>query len=225
MSEDKENFLSRWSRRKLAPKSTEQTETTRSPLGESGDKGMAPSDAQHAATAHQRPISSEQSQAPVVPLPALDALTPQADFTPFMQTHVEPAVRRAALKTLFKDPHFNVMDGLDIYIDDYSQPDPIPAAMMQTLYQAQQHVFKTPAPGAASDQPTDEEVDTSQAAEPTPTPTRSTDAFSEDETHIQLQHQHQHQTSSSMSVHRTPTQCTSTPLSVTQPIKKIDEPR
>jgi hypothetical protein len=33
-------------------------------------------------------------------------------------------VRNAALKKLFTDPHFNVMDGLDVYIDDYGKPDP-----------------------------------------------------------------------------------------------------
>ena len=30
------------------------------------------------------------------------------------------------MKKLFADPHYNVMDGLDVYIDDYSKPDPIP---------------------------------------------------------------------------------------------------
>jgi hypothetical protein len=39
---------------------------------------------------------------------------------------VAPEVKNAAFKKLFADPHFNVMDGLDIYIDDYSKPDPLP---------------------------------------------------------------------------------------------------
>ena len=30
------------------------------------------------------------------------------------------------MKKLFSDPHFNVMDGLDTYIDDYGKPDPLP---------------------------------------------------------------------------------------------------
>jgi hypothetical protein len=46
-------------------------------------------------------------------------------------------LRRAALKKLFSDPHFNIMDGLDTYIDDYSQPNPLPAAMLAGLRQAQ----------------------------------------------------------------------------------------
>ena len=42
-------------------------------------------------------------------------------------------VKRAALRKLFTDPHFNVMDGLDIYIDDYSKPDPMPEGMLDKL--------------------------------------------------------------------------------------------
>ena len=42
-------------------------------------------------------------------------------------------VRRAALKKLFSDARFNVMDGLDIYIDDYSKEDPIPPALLAQL--------------------------------------------------------------------------------------------
>ena len=40
------------------------------------------------------------------------------------------------MKKLFADPHFNVMDGLDTYIDDYGKPDPIPAAMLRKMAQA-----------------------------------------------------------------------------------------
>jgi hypothetical protein len=40
------------------------------------------------------------------------------------------------LKKLFADPHFNQMDGLDVYIDDYSKPDPMPPAFLKRLNQA-----------------------------------------------------------------------------------------
>ncbi|MFM8797117.1 MAG: DUF3306 domain-containing protein, partial [Betaproteobacteria bacterium] len=50
---------------------------------------------------------------------------------------VDPEVRNAAFKKLFhSDPHFNVMDGLDVYIDDYNTPNPLPVAIMKTLVQA-----------------------------------------------------------------------------------------
>ena len=51
---------------------------------------------------------------------------------------VDPATRSAALKKLFGDPHFRFdqMDKLDVYIDDYTKPDPIPAALLKVLSQA-----------------------------------------------------------------------------------------
>ncbi|WP_309246525.1 DUF3306 domain-containing protein [Ramlibacter montanisoli] len=63
------------------------------------------------------------------PLPTLadtESLTKDSDFTRFVQPGVSPEVKNAAMKKLFADPHFNVMDGLDTYIDDYGKPDPIP---------------------------------------------------------------------------------------------------
>ncbi len=74
---------------------------------------------------------------PVPELPPVDELTPQSDFSAFMHPKVDADVRRAALRKLFSDPHFNVMDGLDTYIADYSQPDPLPAGMLAGLRQAQ----------------------------------------------------------------------------------------
>jgi hypothetical protein len=46
---------------------------------------------------------------------------------------VAPEVKNAAMKKLFADPHFNVMDRMDIYIDDYSQADPLPLAMLKQM--------------------------------------------------------------------------------------------
>ena len=48
---------------------------------------------------------------------------------------VAPDVKNAAMKKLFADPHFNVMDGMDTYIDDYSKPDPIPPSHAQAARQ------------------------------------------------------------------------------------------
>ena len=61
------------------------------------------------------------------------ALTPQSDFKPFMRADVLPGVKNAAMKQLFKDPHFNVMDMMDIYVDDYSKPDPLPPEMLRKM--------------------------------------------------------------------------------------------
>jgi hypothetical protein len=65
------------------------------------------------------------------------ALPTGADIRQFMAPKVDEGVKRAALKKLFADPRFNVMDGLDTYIDDYGKPDPIPLSMLRRMAQAQ----------------------------------------------------------------------------------------
>ena len=64
------------------------------------------------------------------------ALTQESDYAPFVSRAVSPEVRNAAMKKLFTDPHYNVMDRLDIYIDDYSLPDPLPASMLRQMASA-----------------------------------------------------------------------------------------
>lgn len=114
MSEDKqkEEFLLRWSRLKR-----QATETPAAP---------APVPAAPAADAKAAPE-----------LPPVEELTMDSDFRGFFHPKVNEDLRRTALKKLFSDPHFNVMDGLDTYIDDYSKSDPLPAAMLAQLKQAQ----------------------------------------------------------------------------------------
>ncbi|OWW21331.1 DUF3306 domain-containing protein [Noviherbaspirillum denitrificans] len=84
----------------------------------------------------------ELARVPEQPLPAptLDdvaLLTPDADFSRFVAPGVDETVRRSAMKKLFADPHFNVMDGLDVYIEDYHSFTPIPAAVLAALHHAQ----------------------------------------------------------------------------------------
>lgn len=85
-------------------------------------------------------------------LPPLDSLTFESDFKAFMHSKVEESVKRAALKKLFSDPRFNVMDGLDTYIDDYTKSDPIPEAMLATLEHARQTLL-----GPKKEEPAPEE--------------------------------------------------------------------
>ena len=54
------------------------------------------------------------------PLPPVESLTVDSDFSAFLQPEVDETLKRQALKQLFRDPRFNVMDGLDVYLDDYS---------------------------------------------------------------------------------------------------------
>ena len=80
-----------------------------------------------------------QEEKPEIPLPTMEdvhQLTAESDFSPFVAKNVPPEVRNTAMKKLFTDPHYNVMDRLDIYIDDYSQPDPIPESMLRQMVSA-----------------------------------------------------------------------------------------
>ena len=77
------------------------------------------------------------------PLPAIESLSIDSDFSPFMQPGVDEDLKRSALRKLMRDPRFNVMDGLDVYIDDYSKPDPIDPAVVRTLMQAR-YIFDPP---------------------------------------------------------------------------------
>jgi Protein of unknown function (DUF3306) len=118
-------MLSRWSRLKTAANNAEQ-------LAVPTQEATAP-----IVTPDSSPtLASEDNVAEnklPVELPKISELTPESDFTPFMQSGVDSIDRNAALKKLFTDPHYNQMDGLDIYIDDYGKPDPIPAEMLKRL--------------------------------------------------------------------------------------------
>ena len=87
------------------------------------------------------PKGKDEVSATSPELPALDTLNFESDFGAFMRAKVDEGVRRAALKKLFSDPRFNVMDGLDVYIDDYSKEDPIPPGMLAQLQHAKTTLF------------------------------------------------------------------------------------
>jgi hypothetical protein len=129
-----DSFVARWSRRKLraradAPAATVEKSRLVQPAPE------APvSDASGATSA--APVTNALQVTAQVDLPAVESLTPDSDFSPFMKPEVDARLRNQALKTLFRDPGFNVMDGLDIYIDDYTRSDPIPEEMLRQLNQA-----------------------------------------------------------------------------------------
>ena len=66
-------------------------------------------------------------------MPPVDSLTFESDYSAFMHPKIAEDTKRAALKKLFSDPSFNVMDGLDIYVGDYTQADPMPSGMLEKL--------------------------------------------------------------------------------------------
>jgi Protein of unknown function (DUF3306) len=146
-----DGFLGRWSRRKLDAKEgkpleaervrkTEPEQPSPQPSPASG-RGSEAASASGVVGSSPSPLGGEGrgEGAPLPeppPPPTLEdarALTPESDFTRFVKSDVPADVRNAAVKKLFADPHFNVMDGLDTYIDDYTKADPIPESMLRQL--------------------------------------------------------------------------------------------
>ncbi|MFL6634786.1 MAG: DUF3306 domain-containing protein [Massilia sp.] len=123
-----DGFLRRWARRKTEARSGVE------PLPEPVAPVAAP------------PVPVAPAPAPLpalapadAPLPTMDdvaRLTSDSDFSAFVARGVDAAVRRTALKKLFADPHFNTMDRLDVYIDDYTKPSPVSEAMLASLEHA-----------------------------------------------------------------------------------------
>lgn len=70
---------------------------------------------------------------PASSLPAIDSLTPDSDFSGFLHPEVDAETRQAALKKLFMTDHYRTMDMLDVYVDDYSKPELLPAEMLAKL--------------------------------------------------------------------------------------------
>ena len=123
-----EGFLSRWSRRKAGKE--KEDEVPQQP----DSKQVTSPIADNSSADHNK--LGDQSSPPVTfeDVEKIDRFAP--DFSAFMKPDVDPAVQQAALKKMFTDPHFNVMDGLDIYIDDYSKPDPLPTGMLERMVQS-----------------------------------------------------------------------------------------
>lgn len=134
VAEDKEAFLSRWSR--LKQEQAREVPVVPAPAGE------------------------KEAQAPA--LPPMDQLTPESDFSPFMQPKVAQALRRVALKKLFSDPHFNVPDLNEAYSGDWTGGEPISEELLKTLNQARTVLYREDEAAEAREAGA-QETDTAQA--------------------------------------------------------------
>ena len=132
MAEETSGFLLRWARRKeqvrtgvaVAPEPVVEVPVVVAPVA--------------AVVANvEVPVVEEQPVAEPLPTMAdVASLTRESDYSRFVSPGIDEGVKHAAMKKLFADPHFNVMDGLDTYIDDYGKPDPIPLAMLKQMNQS-----------------------------------------------------------------------------------------
>ena len=144
-------FLSRWSQRKtlarqgVAPP-TEPAAATGVGTGACARRDSDGGDhrqpgggaAARAASAVRVPggDAPRDERPPPPTLADVAALTRDSDYSRFVAPDVDGEVKNAALKKLFGDPRFNVMDGLDVYIDDYCKPDPLPGLDARQMAQA-----------------------------------------------------------------------------------------
>ena len=154
-----DGFLGRWSKRKAG------IETKEDPSVEK--KVEAPTEAPSTS-----PVESVAQEAPppvtLEDVAKIDRFDP--DFSAFMKPDVDPAVQQAALKKMFTDPHFNIMDGLDIYIDDYSKPDPLPPGMLERMVQSDMlNLFRKSGAELAQE--------TQKSGDPTPNPELEADTL------------------------------------------------
>lgn len=160
MARQDKSFLSRWSQRKhdsgrsdseplvpvdaaVSADSIDTTDTPATTHAAESTEGRA--DVARASPAaggaeppdHRPGVDQGDEDAPALPtLADVATLTRDSDYGRFVAVGVDENVKRAALKKLFTDPHFNVMDGLDTYIDDYGKPDPVPVSVLRRLNQS-----------------------------------------------------------------------------------------
>ena len=150
MATDDSPFLSRWSRRKA------QVREGLPVLPEAAvPVVLLPTTSVSAPESAPEPPQESTSQVlaadapPALTLDDVALLTRESNYAGFVARGVAPDVKNAALKKLFTDPHFNVMDGLDTYIDDYNKPDPLPAGMLRQMVQSKMlRLFEDDPPAA-----------------------------------------------------------------------------
>jgi len=154
--------LKRWSRRKHEAARTASA-TPGAPAASEAANPAALAQASGAVPPAPAPAGHDATADAIsAPLPPVDSLVFDSDFTQFLQPKVDETVKRQALKKLFQDPRFNVMDRLDVYIDDYSLPDPISPEVVRELLHMRSF-FSPPktrvnARGFVEDVPADEAV-------------------------------------------------------------------
>ena len=204
MADEGGGFLSRWSRRKQAVREGQALppEPTAAPQAARVEPvPAAPGASDPSAASTLPPADAPRETTPSPTLDDVARLTPEADFSRFVAPDVSSEVRNAAVKKLFADPHFNVMDGLDVYIDDYSLPSPLSKADMAQMVSAQflklvddpEEQAKKKAAAAAEPVP---QAAAERPDVPTPEDTRAPDAAEPEETshddHADLQLQPDH---------------------------------
>lgn len=125
-----DNFLSRWSKRKLEAKEKPAENALQGLQAKADTTELATfegvSTAEKGAGAEPAVLAKNAAGEPALPeLPVpteadLQNISQGGDVKAFLTDKVSAELKNKAFKALFSRPEFNVMDGLDIYIDDYN---------------------------------------------------------------------------------------------------------
>jgi len=183
-----DGFLGRWSQRKQATRDgkllAEPVPDRAPPVLPGATAGVLPGGSAAPLLTESAAVSAVPSAAaaqatPPLTLDDVQAIKPDDSFARFVAPNVAPEVRNAAMKKLFADPHYKLMDGLDIYIDDYSKPSPLPAATLRQMASAKfLNLFDEEAP-----KPLGEDAATAPATPPELAPALAPDDLTEDTAH------------------------------------------
>ena len=174
MTAESETFLSRWLRIKNEARRSEMSESAAD--GSEAHRSETVRDETLRNETHRNeaaavPVTGNVTEAdgaapPVQATPDAGAKPPEdlpavasldglsSDYRGFLRPGVDDSLRRDALKRLFADPHFNTIDLFEAYSGDYTQGEPIDAAMMRTLEHARGLLFDEPnGPGGGRAEP------------------------------------------------------------------------
>ena len=99
------------------------------------------------------PEAIPATSATVPTLADVSGLLADADYSRFIAADVDRVVHHAAMKKLFAEPGFSVMDELDIYIADYNIASPVSAVMLAGFAHASTTLNPTAAWQSATDLP------------------------------------------------------------------------
>ncbi len=146
---DDQPFLERWSRRKQTRPEAEDGRIAAKPADETS------SPARDAAAPVKSPDAESQAarEAEIVArLPDIDSLNESSDFTVFLQQGVPEALRRQALKKLWRvNPIFAHLDGLNEYDEDFTAAR-TGVAGLKTAYKVGKGYLSDDEPAVSSDE-------------------------------------------------------------------------
>lgn len=167
-----ESFLGRWSRLKTLARERDAPAT-------------APADAR----ADEPPPAASADAAPAgeppLPLPDLDQLDQDSDYSAFLAPGVDAELRKRALRKLLRSPKFNVFDGLDTYRDDFTSFPAlggiVTADMRHRLEQAARELAARTGKASTGDTPAPDAAPPTATHDPAPAPAGEPTAGSEDD--------------------------------------------